>query len=185
MVDLNKKIASVLGVALFAIATGVFAWNQGLHQTTVINTAEAQANAPVSVTFTMDGLKDSVPVSSYTWNASSLANAGAGGGAGRVTSSTFHLTFTANKNSPDLMKAATNGKNIRNASIVVNNNAGKPLVKWTFADCRVTSYTTSEKAGAEPMDEIDISFGRMTFEYTSGTTGETTRGDLDLTKIGR
>jgi len=177
MVETHKRIALVLGVALFAITTGFFALNQGQHQTAVINTAEAQSNAPVSVALIMEGLHDSIPLSSYTWNASSTGT----GPAARVKSDVFHLTFTANNNSPDLMKAATTGKSVKNASIVVNNSSGKPLVKWTLGDCTVTTYFTSEKASGEPQEEIDVSCRKIGQDHTSDK-GETSTYTLDLSK---
>src|SRR6266566_2067063 len=113
--------------------------------------------------------KGEIDLESFSWGetASTGAQAGGGGGAGKVHMEDLHVVMKLNKASPLLFLACATGQHLKQA-ILTARKAGKAQLEFLvfkFTDLLVSSYQTGGSADLEPTDHVSFNFSRIELEY--------------------
>ena len=113
--------------------------------------------------------KGEIDLESFSWGeaASTGAQAGGGGGAGKVHMEDLHVVMKLNKASPLLFLACATGQHLKQA-ILTARKAGKAQLEFLvfkFTDLLVSSYHTSAGNDVEPTDQVAFNFSRIEMEY--------------------
>jgi len=113
--------------------------------------------------------KGEIDLESFSWGetASPGAQAGGGGGAGKVHMEDLHVVMKLNKASPLLFLACATGQHLKQA-ILTARKAGKAQLEFLvfkFTDLLVSSYHTSGSNEVEPIDQVAFNFARIEVEY--------------------
>ncbi len=106
---------------------------------------------------------------SFGCTQSGTGSQGGGSGAGKVSYNDFHFMMHANKASPELMLACSNGEHIKEA-VFVARRAGKDqqeYLKITMSDVLISSYQASGSSDANqlPVESVALNFSKIKTEY--------------------
>ena len=117
-----------------------------------------------------DKHKEEIDVLAWSWGMSQSGSMhiGGGGGAGKVNVQDLSLTKFLDKASPKLMQVCSQGKHIKEATLVVRKAGDKPLeyVKIKMTDVLVTSVSTGGSGGEDRLTEnISLNFAQVNVEY--------------------
>jgi type VI secretion system secreted protein Hcp len=105
--------------------------------------------------------KGDIEISSFSFGASNAGTQahGSGGGAGKVSFSSFTITKPLDKSSPLLQKAAIGGQHYKEADVYFGRKAGKgqqDYLKIKLTDVLISSYQTGGHGGAVPTETITL-----------------------------
>ncbi len=142
----------------------------------------------------VDGYKDYIEISSFSWGAQQTGTSayGGGSGGGAVTMQDFYFQMKTNKASPKLMEACANGSHLKTATLVCRKAGGKSAVEFlkvVMTDLLVSNYTCGgQEHGDEiPLDSIKLNFSKVEFTYkdqkSDGSPGTNIEGGWDLKKM--
>ncbi len=133
--------------------------------------------------------KGEIEISSFSWGATNMGSAAAGGGhgAGKVSFQDFHFTFKNCKASPKMMLACANGEHIKGA-VLTCRKAGKDQQEYLivkFADILVSSFQTGGSAGdIIPTDSCSFNFCKIEMDYkeqkSDGSLGGSVKAGYDI-----
>jgi len=106
--------------------------------------------------------KGDIEISSFSFGASNVGSQahGGGGGAGKVSFSSFTITKSVDKSSPLLQKAAVGGQHYKEADIFFARKAGKgqqDYLEIKLTDVLISSYQTGGSGGGGiPTEKISL-----------------------------
>lgn len=114
--------------------------------------------------------KDEIDVLSWSWGMSQSGSMhqGGGGGAGKVDVQDISITKWVDKATPNLMKYCCNGKQMKEAILVVRKAGEKPLEYITIKmdDVIITSISSGGSGGEDMLTEnISLNFAKVKYEY--------------------
>lgn len=115
--------------------------------------------------------KDEIDVLAWSWGMSQSGtfHTGGGGGAGKVNIQDISFTKYVDASTPLLMLHCSNGKHIKEATLVVRKAAGdNPLeyIKIKMTQVMVTSVSTGGSGGEDRLTEnVTLNFGQVTYDY--------------------
>jgi type VI secretion system secreted protein Hcp len=114
-------------------------------------------------------------------NTATVGSAGAGGGAGKASVSSFSCLKLTDAASPALFQACCSGKHIAKAVVTLRAAGGDSPVdylKYEFETVFIDSFQWSGSSDAQssrPTDSLSLAFGKVTVTYTpqsnTGATG--------------
>jgi type VI secretion system secreted protein Hcp len=143
---------------------------------------------------TRKGFEKQMEIQSFSWGASnpSTVGAGTGGGAGKVSVSSFNVMKKTDAASPLLFQACCTGQHYPKAVVTLNKAGGKAAVdfiKYEFEQVYVDSVQWSGASGGDdtPTESVSFSFGKVAVTYTpqnaDGSKGSPAVGSWDLTAV--
>lgn len=122
------------------------------------------------------GSKKALEILSFSWgcsNPSTIGSAAAGGGAGKVSISSFNIMKKTDNASPNLFKACCQGDHFDKATVTLRKAGGdqKPYLVYEFEEVYVDSVQWSGSSGGDdtPAESVSFSFGKVTTTYTPQT----------------
>jgi len=130
---------------------------------------------------TREGHEGEIEIYSFSWGASnpSTVGMGSGGGAGRVSISSFNFMKKTDKASPGLFQACCGGDHKDKATLTLRAAGGDssvPYLKYEFENVFVESVQWSGSSGGDdrPTESVSLAFGKVTVTYTEqADTGDT------------
>jgi type VI secretion system secreted protein Hcp len=143
---------------------------------------------------TRKGFEKDIEILSFSLGASnpSTIGAGGGGGAGKVSLSSFNLMKRTDVTSPILFQKCCEGEHFAKATVTLNKAGGKSpidFLKYEFEHVFVESIQWSGSSGGDdtPTESVSLTFGKVSITYTAqnpdGTKGATKVGQWDLTRV--
>ncbi len=141
----------------------------------------------------IDGHKDEVDILAWSMgmNQSGTTHTATGGGGGKVSVSDLTLTKYVDIATPDLIKACTSGRHLKEATLVVRKAGGaKPLDYFTMKmwEIIVSSYNTGGAEGDldRIQETLTFNFARFEIEYQQqnekGTKVGSSKAGWDIAK---
>jgi type VI secretion system secreted protein Hcp len=114
--------------------------------------------------------KDEIDVLAWSWGMSQSGSmhSGGGGGAGKVNVQDLSFTKGVDKATPNLMKYCCNGKQMKDATLVVRKAGTKPLeyIVIKMEDVIITSVSGGGSGGEDVLTEnITLNFAKVQYEY--------------------
>jgi len=121
-------------------------------------------------------------------NPSTIGSGGTGGGAGKVSISSFNIMKKTDSASPDLFTNCAKGQHFETAHVSLRKAGGEALVylKYDFEEVFVDSIQWSGSAGGDetPTESVSFSFGKLSISYhpqkTKGGEGEMIPATWDI-----
>jgi len=129
---------------------------------------------------------------SFSWGASNpvtIGSAGSGGGAGKVSISSFNIMKKSDSASPALFLNCAKGQHFTDAHVVLRKAGGTALkyLTYDFTEVFVESIQWSGSSGGDdtPSESVSFAFGKVDIIYTpqdaKGTPGTAIPATWDLT----
>ncbi|MCU0635802.1 MAG: type VI secretion system tube protein Hcp [Gemmatimonadaceae bacterium] len=123
---------------------------------------------------TRKGFEKQMEIFSFSFgasNPSTIGTAGGGGGAGKVSISSFNIMKKNDKASAELFKHCCSGEHFDSATVTLNKSGGKESVdflKYEFEKVFIDSIQWSGSSGGDdtPTESISLSYGKVTITYT-------------------
>jgi type VI secretion system secreted protein Hcp len=114
--------------------------------------------------------KQEIDVLSWNWGMSQTGSmhVGGGGGSGKVNVQNLTVTKWVDKATPTLMKYCCNGKQMKDAVLVVRKAGEKPLeyVTIKMENVIITSITSDVTGGEDKLTEkVILNFAKFHYEY--------------------
>jgi type VI secretion system secreted protein Hcp len=120
--------------------------------------------------------KKAFEIFSFSWGASNPATIGsqsAGGGAGKVSLSSFNIMKKSDSASPALFLNCCNGDHFTSAHVVLRKAGGEAMeyLTYDFEEVYVESIQWSGSAGGDdtPSESVSFAFGKVDIKYTPQT----------------
>ena len=115
--------------------------------------------------------KKEIDVLAWSWglSQSGTAHMGGGAGAGKVNVQDLSFTKYIDSASHALILHCSNGKHIKEATLVVRKAGESPLeyIKITLSDLIVSSISTGGSGGEDRLTEnVTLNFAKFKYEYT-------------------
>jgi type VI secretion system secreted protein Hcp len=117
--------------------------------------------------------KKAFEIYSFSWGASNpvtIGSATGGGGAGKVSISSFNIMKKSDAASPPLFLACCKGSHYTNAHVVLRKAGGDALeyLKYDFNEVFVESIQWSGSSGGDdtPTESVSFAFGKCDITYT-------------------
>lgn len=115
-----------------------------------------------------------IEILSFSWGASNpatIGSAGAGGGAGKASLSSFNLMKISDAASPGIFQACCKGKHFDKAKVTLRKAGGEAPVDYLtyeFENVYIESVQWSGSSGGDdrPVESVSIAFGKVTITYT-------------------
>lgn len=85
---------------------------------------------------------------------------GGGGGAGKAVFSPFSVQKALDATSPDLIKNAANGKNLKKITITINATQTSPAAIIELSDALISSYSVAPTCGLM-LESVQFAFGKI------------------------
>jgi type VI secretion system secreted protein Hcp len=137
------------------------------------------------------GFEKQIDIYSFSWGASnpSTVGQGGGGGAGKVSMSSFNVMKKTDLASAPLFQTCCSGDHFDKATVVLRKAGGAAqldYLKYEFDEVYVDSIQWSGSTGGDdtPTESVSFSFGKVTITYKEqtpkGTGGGTTGGTWDI-----
>jgi type VI secretion system secreted protein Hcp len=132
---------------------------------------------------TRSGFEKQIELLSFSWGATNTAvvgSAGAGGGTGKASVSSFNCVKATDAASPPLFQACCSGKHFPKAKVTLRKAGGDAPVDYLvyeFEKVYIDGIKWSGSTGGDdrPTESVGISFGKVTVTYTpqsdTGATG--------------
>jgi type VI secretion system secreted protein Hcp len=123
---------------------------------------------------TAKGFEGKTEIYSFSWGASNPATIGSGtggGGAGKVSISSFNIMKRSDAASPLLFQACCRGDHYPTAIVTMRKAGGTggqtPFLIYTFTTVYVDSIQWSGSSGGDdtPTESVSFSFGKVEVEY--------------------
>lgn len=135
--------------------------------------------------------KEEIEIKSFSFGVHQVGSAASGGGAGtgKAGFDDLHVSKSADKATPALMKVCATGEHIKNATLTVR-KAGKDqqeyyIIKMT--DLIVSSVTNLGQDGEVPSEQVALNYSTIKFTYkeqkADGTLGGTVEFGWDLKAV--
>jgi type VI secretion system secreted protein Hcp len=125
---------------------------------------------------TRKGFEKHIEILSFSWGASNptTIGSGGGGGAGKVSLSSFNIMKVTDAASPGLFQACCTGKHFPKAKAVLHKAGGDEAVDYLvyeFEKVFVESIQWSGSSGGDdrPTESLSLAFGKVTITYTPQT----------------
>lgn len=118
--------------------------------------------------------KGDIEISSFSIGASAPRSSGGGGGAGKVSFSSFTITKQIDKASPLLFRAAATGKHFDKATVVFVRKAGRgqqEYLEYKMSQVLVSSVQDGTSGGGRPTEQISFNFAKIE-EIFLGSNGK-------------
>jgi type VI secretion system secreted protein Hcp len=120
--------------------------------------------------------KDWIDVMSWSWGMShsGTTHADPGGGAGKVSVNDLSFTHFVDSASPNMIKMCCNGKQFKQADLVVRKAGGSQLeyLKIKFTDILVSSVRPEGSGGEDRISEtVTLNFAEFEVQYTGQKAG--------------
>ena len=141
---------------------------------------------------TRKGFEKQLEIKSFTWGAANSATIGAGGGgAGKVSVTTFNVSRNTDAASPRLFQSCCNGTHYPKAVVTLSKSGGASpydFIRYEFENVSVQSVQWSGATGGDdaPLESVSLAFGKVSFTYTpqspDGSKGSPSVGTWDLTR---
>jgi len=119
------------------------------------------------------GFEKQIEIISFSLGASnpSTIGTGGGGGAGKVSLSSFSLMKKTDLTSPVLFQHCCQGEHFDKATVTLNKAGGKQAVdflKYEFEHVFVDSIQWSGSGGGDdtPMESVSLNYGKVVITYT-------------------
>lgn len=115
--------------------------------------------------------KEWIDILAWSWGLSQEGtfHRGGGGGTGKAQMTDLSVTKWVDRASPNLMKYCANGKQYKEAKLVVRKAGGKEPLEYlviNLKDVIVTSYNTGGGGGEERLTEnINLNFAQVSIDY--------------------
>jgi type VI secretion system secreted protein Hcp len=143
---------------------------------------------------TRKGFEKQLEIMSFNWGATNQAmiGAGGGGGAGKVSVTTFNISKKTDAASPLLFQSCCNGTHYPKAvATLIRSAGGAPdqFIKYEFEKVYVQSVQWSGATGGDdtPLESVSFAFSKVSFTYTpqnpDGSKGSPSVGTWDLTRV--
>jgi type VI secretion system secreted protein Hcp len=143
---------------------------------------------------TRQGFEQQMEIKSFSWGATNPATigAGGGGGAGKVSITSFNITKLSDVASPLLFQSCCRGDHYPKAVITLIKSGGTSafdFIKYEFEKVYVESVQWSGAAGGDdtPLESVSLAFSRVSFTYTpqnpDGSKGSPAVGAWDLERV--
>jgi type VI secretion system secreted protein Hcp len=119
------------------------------------------------------GHKNEIPIFSFSWGASNPTSIGisGGGGAGKVSLSSFNFMKKTDAASAALFQACCTGKHFPKATVTLHKAGGGKSIdflKYDFEEVFVDSVQWSGSSGGDdtPMESVSFAFSRVEMTYS-------------------
>jgi type VI secretion system secreted protein Hcp len=128
--------------------------------------------------------KNAFEIYSFSWGASNpvmIGSASGGGGAGKVSLSSFNIMKKTDSASPNLFTNCAKGQHFTSANVVLRKAGGTALeyLKYDFEEVFVESIQWSGSSGGDdtPSESVSFAFAKVsiTYEPQTGKGGEGTK----------
>ena len=126
-------------------------------------------------------------------NPTTVGTTSGGGGAGKVSLSSFNVMKKCDKSSPSLFQNCCTGTHYDSATIAMNKAGGDKttpvtFLKYDFEEVYVDSIQWSASSGSdEPAESVSFAYGKVTITYTpqtkTGTAGSPTSSNWDARTV--
>ena len=123
-------------------------------------------------------------------NPSTIGSSGGGGGAGKVSLSSFNFMKKTDSSSPVLFTACATGAHFDKVEVFLRKAGGtagqEPYLTYTFDEAFVDSVQWSGSSGGDdtPTESVSIAFGKITIDYKpqkdKGTLGDSVMAYWDV-----
>jgi type VI secretion system secreted protein Hcp len=123
-------------------------------------------------------------------NPSTIGSAGGGGGAGKVSLSSFNFMKKTDTSSPVLFTACATGSHFDKVEVFLRKAGGtagqEPYLTYTFDEAFVDSIQWSGSSGGDdtPSESVSIAYGKITIDYKpqkeKGTLGDSVMAYWDV-----
>jgi type VI secretion system secreted protein Hcp len=138
---------------------------------------------------TRKGFEKQMEIKSFNWGATNPATIGAGGGgAGKVSVTTFNISKKTDVASPHLFQSCCNGTHYPKAIFTLTRSSGgspDDFIKYEFEMVYVQSVQWSGATGVDdtPLESVSLAFSKVSITYTAqnpdGTKGSPSVGTWD------
>ncbi len=118
--------------------------------------------------------KGEIEISSFSIGTSAPRSTGSGAGAGKVSFSSFTITKSIDKASPQLFKAAATGKHFNKATVEFVRKAGRgqqEYLEYKLTNVLVSSIQDGTSGGGRPTEQISFNFAKIE-EVFLGSNGK-------------
>jgi type VI secretion system secreted protein Hcp len=144
---------------------------------------------------TRKGFEKQIELISFSWGASNpttIGSAGAGGGAGKASVSSFNCLKITDAASAPLFQACCAGKHFPKAKVTLRKAGGDSPVDYLvyeFEKVYIESVQWSGASGGDdrPTESVSLAFGKVTVTYTpqadQGATGSPVVASWDITTV--
>jgi type VI secretion system secreted protein Hcp len=137
--------------------------------------------------------KKAFEIYSFSWGASNpvtIGSATGGGGAGKVSISSFNIMKKSDSASPALFLNCAKGQHFTEGHVVLRKSGGTALqyLTYDFTEIFVESIQWSGSSGGDdtPTESVSFAFSKVDIKYTpqdsKGTAGTPIPASWDLTK---
>ncbi len=118
--------------------------------------------------------KGEIELSSFSIGTSAPHTTGGGGGAGKVSFSSFTITKTIDKASPQLFRAAATGKHFNKATVEFVRKAGRgqqEYLEYKLSQVLVSSIQDGTSGSGRPTEQVSFNFAKIE-EVFLGSNGK-------------
>lgn len=120
-----------------------------------------------------EGFEGQMQIESWSWGENNTATTSSGTGltGGKVNLQDFHFVVAQGKSSQQLLLFCASGQHVNQAKLTCRKAGGKDggqvkFLEVTFDDCMISSFQVGSSAGGDvPMEQVSISFTKITWEY--------------------
>jgi type VI secretion system secreted protein Hcp len=141
---------------------------------------------------TRKGFEKQMEIKSFSWGATNpvTIGAGGGGGAGKVSITSFNVSRMSDAASPLLFQSCCNGTHYPKAVVTLIKSGGTTafdFLKYEFEKVYVESVQWAGATGGDdtPLESVSLAFGRVSITCTpqnpDGSKGSPAVGAWDLT----
>ncbi len=145
---------------------------------------------------TRKGFEKQIEILSFSWGASNptTIGSGGGGGAGKVSLSSFNIMKASDAASPGLFQACCTGKHYPKAKVVFHKAGGEEAVDYLvyeFEKVFIESIQWSGSSGGDdrPTESLSLAFGKVSITYTpqteTGSKGSPVVASWDALQVSR
>jgi type VI secretion system secreted protein Hcp len=141
---------------------------------------------------TRKGFEKQLEIKLFNWGATNQATIGAGGGgAGKVSVTTFNISKKTDAASPLLFQSCCNGTHYAKAvATLIRSGSGAPdqFIQYELEKVYVQSVQWSGATGGDdtPMESVSFAFSKVSITYTpqnpDGSKGSPSIGTWDLAR---
>ena len=142
---------------------------------------------------TRKGFEKQLEIKSFNWGAANSVTIGSGGGgAGKVSVTTFNISKNTDAASPRLFQSCCNGTHYAKALVTLSRSGSRSpddFIKYEFDNVYVQSVQWSGATGGDdtPLESVSFAFSKVSFTYTpqnpDGSKGTPSVGTWDLTRV--
>ncbi len=118
--------------------------------------------------------KGEIELSSFSIGTSAPRTSGGGGGAGKVSFSSFTITKTIDKASPVLFKAAATGKHFAKVTVAFARKAGRgqqDYLEYKLSQVLISSIQDGTSGSGRPTEQVSFNFAKIE-EVFLGSNGK-------------